>query len=139
DRWHVRLENGEEKALRPSNLAVLAEQEPDAICPAVSQAVEVCSVSDRIPRLLQLMREVQESEKKGLRVRSLTLVLCADTDDVQKAAAALADRQLACIKLVEAGQQERAKRDFGLDGKRILVATDSALGGLRLPPEVSRL
>ena len=125
-RWRVRLE-GSEKALRPENLAVL--NEAAAFCPAVVQSVEVLEDEEKIPRLLRILRDVQEAEKKGLVQRSLTLVFCSEAS-VAAVALALGQRQVGCLKLTAASQKDRLK-GFHLDGKRVLVSTDEALSSWR--------
>eukprot|EP00913_Durusdinium_trenchii_P004242 g3933.t1 len=78
--------------------------EETAFCPAVMQHVEVLD-DGRTPRLLEILRAVQEAEKKGSVQRSLTLVFCSEAS-VAPVALALGQRQMACIKLTAPNQKE---------------------------------
>lgn len=135
-RWRVRLEGGAEKALRPENLAVLSQEA--TFCPAVTQHVEVLEAEEKPSRLLCILRDVQEAERKGLVQRSLTLVFCLEAS-IAPVSLALGQRQVACLKLTASNQQERLK-GFHLDGKRVLLCTDEALSayGASSIPEVAR-
>lgn len=135
-RWRVRLEGGAEKALRPENLAVLSQEA--TFCPAVTQHVEVLEAEEKPSRLLRILRDVQEAERKGLVQRSLTLVFCLEAS-IAPVSLALGQRQVACLKLTASNQQERLK-GFHLDGKRVLLCTDEALSayGASSIPEVAR-
>lgn len=89
---------------------------------------------EKAARLLEILKDAHEAERKGSEQRSLTLVFCQESsmDDL---ALALNQQQMSCVKLTKATQGRL--QGFHLDGKRVLLCSDEQLGQVKVHRVVS--
>eukprot|EP00933_Yihiella_yeosuensis_P002200 TRINITY_DN10363_c0_g1_i2.p1 TRINITY_DN10363_c0_g1~~TRINITY_DN10363_c0_g1_i2.p1 ORF type:complete len:563 (-),score=132.01 TRINITY_DN10363_c0_g1_i2:931-2619(-) len=131
ERWHVRLEEGLEKFLKPENLEAHGPQELPPLSPLISQKVHLCEEKQKLEEILQFLKKLRVDEKKGSIDRALMVIFCTEAAAVTEVSNFLSGRQFSCLRLVEQSEQKKLLREFNLEKKRIIVTTDSAARGLQ--------